>query len=251
MLGLGKRQKTVTQWQWDVAGKHPAARDFFAVGQKNLMAEAFAEWLRRGAEQLVVISKELLVRSCSWRFWAKTPQNGILTCGVMRNSCDSVGRPFPLLIMGTGKLEDWEKNWELLPFVCESLWSQMEQAASKNYSSFELFQDDVNMFRPPQGRWQETNMEKMVLAGKNESGHDFNCSPALVEQDQALFLPFQSSCHNDFFDMISSTHSLLKTKINVVPNSLFMGGLIEHPGLALFKRPLSGQDFERMWGNAS
>ncbi len=119
MLGLGKRKKSVTNWQWDVAGKHPVAKDFFALGQRSLMAEAFTEWIRRGADSLISTSKELLIHSCSWRFWAKTPQAGILACGVIRNSCDSVGRPFPLLVMGTGKLEKWEDNWELLPFSCE------------------------------------------------------------------------------------------------------------------------------------
>ena len=169
MLGLGKRKKSVTNWQWDVAGKHPVAKDFFALGQRSLMAEAFTEWIRRGADSLISTSKELLIHSCSWRFWAKTPQAGILACGVIRNSCDSVGRPFPLLVMGTGKLEKWEDNWELLPFSCEGPWRQMEQLASKKYESFEVFQEDVGMLRPPQGRWNDLNMEKMALAENNKS----------------------------------------------------------------------------------
>jgi hypothetical protein len=47
--------------------------------------------------------------------------------------------------------------------------------------------------------------------------------------------------------MIDNVHSLLKMKEKVAPNSVFMGGLIEQPGLVLLKRALSGQDFERMW----
>ncbi|MCB2181953.1 MAG: type VI secretion system-associated protein TagF [Desulfobulbaceae bacterium] len=247
MLGLGKREKSITNWQWDVSGKHPAARDFFVMGQRNLMSEAFAEWLRRGAERMVTTSKESLVRSCSWRFWAKTPRAGILACGVIRNSCDAVGRPFPLLVMGTGKLENWEENWELLPFACERLWSQMEQLASRNYDSFELFQEDVNLLRPPRGNWEEMNMEKIALDQESGSESGFELQSVMVGQNQATFIPFQAAGHSDFYVMISHAHSLLKRKINAVPNSLFMGGLIEYPGLALFERPLSGQDFERMW----
>ena len=247
MLGLGKRKKTEIKWQWDVAGKHPAARDFFALGPKSLMAEAFTEWIRRGAEGLVTVSKELLVRSCSWRFWAKTPQAGILTCGVIRNSCDSVGRPFPLLVMGTGKLENWEDNWELLPFACERVWGQMEQLASKNYASFEMFQGDVHMLRPPLRRWDEMNLEKNALAESKQSSLDVDSHLGLLQQNKALFLPFQDTGQNDFFTMIDNVHSLLKMKVKVSPNSVFMGGLIEQPGLVLLQRPLSGQDFERMW----
>jgi len=246
MLGLGKKEKA-TIWQWEVAGKHPAARDFFALGQRSLMAEAFTDWIRRGAESLVTISKDLLVRPCSWRFWAKTPQNGILACGVIRNSCDSVGRPFPLLVMGTGKLADWEENWELLPFACEALWYQMEQLASKNYASFELFHEDVSRLRPPLKDWQKMKLEKSVLAATDVSAINFHFQPVSHEGDQTLLLPFQDIGHYDFFAMISSAHSQLKMKVSAVPNSLFIGGLIEQPGLAVFKRPLSGQDFTRMW----
>jgi len=246
MLGLGKREKSIV-WQWDVAGKHPAARDFFSLGQRSLMAEAFTDWIRRGAESLVNISKDLLVRPCSWRFWAKTPQNGVLACGVIRNCCDSVGRPFPLLVMGTGKLDDWEGNWELLPFACEALWYQMEQLASKNYASFELFQEDVKMLRPPQKDWQKMNLEKSGLTVVDGSGTEFQIQSASLERDQTLFLPFQDTGQNDFFAMISNAHSQLKMKVFAAPNSFFIGGLIEQPGLAVFKRPLSGQDFERMW----
>ena len=247
MLGLGRREKSMANWQWDVAGKHPAAKDFFALGQRSLMAEAFTEWIRRGAEATVSNSKELLVRSCSWRFWAKASQTGVLACGVIRNSCDSVGRPFPLLIMGTGKLENWEENWELLPFACERVWCQMEQLASKRYESFESFQEDMKTLRPPHGRWNEMNLEKIELVEKNVSIADLNLNLGLLEQEQALFLPFQDAAQCDFFATISNVHSQLKLKVNAVPNSLFMGGLIEYPGLAFLKRPLSRQDFERMW----
>ena len=247
MLGLGKREKNETIWQWDVTGKHPAARDFFVLGPRTLLAEAFTEWIRRGAEGLVTISKELLVRSCSWRFWAKTPKSGILACGVIRNSCDLVGRPFPLLVMGTGKLENWEDNWNLLPFACEGLWRRMEQLASKKYQSFELFQEDVNMLRPPRRDWEEMSIQKNDLAATNGSSFNFNVHSAVFDKEKALFLPFQDTGQCDFFALINNVHSLLKMEANTAPNSLFVGGLIEQPGLALFKRPLSGQDFECMW----
>lgn len=247
MLGLGKRQKPATKWQWDVVGKHPAARDFFAFGKKALMAEALSEWIQRGAENLITVGKELLVQSCSWRFWARTPQAGMLACGVIRNSCDAVGRPFPLLVMGTGRLDNWEAHWELLPFACEGLWRQMEQLGSRKYASLEVFQEDVNMLRPPRGRWKEMELEKIAHAAKDASCLNVDFHLDLFKQERALFLPFQDTGQDDFFIIIDNVHSLLKMQVKTAPNSLFMGGLIEQPGLALFQRPLCGQDFQRMW----
>ena len=63
---------------------------------------------------------------CSWRFWAKGANKKALVCGVARDSSDSVGRPYPLLVVGTGPLADWEDEWELLPAACENTWNQMD-----------------------------------------------------------------------------------------------------------------------------
>lgn len=246
MLGLIRQEKPVKSWQWDLAGKHPAARDFFALGPRSLVAEAFTDWIHRGAESVVAVSKETLVRSCSWRFWARTPQTGIVACGVIKNSCDSAGRPFPLLVMGSGMLDKWEKNWDLLPFACEGIWRQMEELASKNYASFELFQEDVRLLHPPQNCWKELQQEKSALATTMTSEEDDGLA-ALQQVNQELFLPFQYTGSYDFFTMISKIHSQLKMQEGAPPHSLFMGGLIDNPGMAFFKRPLSGQDFERMW----
>lgn len=247
MLGLGRKEKTTKHWQWDVVGKHPAARDFFALGSRSLMAEALTDWIRRGAESLVNVSKQTLVRSCSWRFWARTPQTGMLACGIIRNSCDSVGRPFPLLVMGSGSLEDWEEYWELLPFSCEGVWSQMEQLASKNYSSFELLEKDTQLLRQPQRRWEEMKKQQESLLEMISPEADTLFSSELLGENKAVFVPFQETGQYDFFAMISAAHAQQKKRENPAPNSLFMGGLIDSPRIAIFKRPLSGQDFEQMW----
>ncbi len=91
------------------------------------------------------------------------------------------------------------------------------------------------------------NLEKTAFAENKEPSLDVDSHLGLLEKNKALFLPFQDTGQNDFFAMIDNVHSLLKMKEKVAPNSVFMGGLIEQPGLVLLKRPLSGQDFERMW----
>ncbi len=211
------------------------------------MTEAFSGWMRRGAEQLVNVSKELLTQSCSWRFWAKTPDRGMLACGVIRNSCDSARRPFPLLLMGTGRLEKWEENWDFLPFACEGLWSQLEQLATKNYASLSQLQEDMLLLRPPPSSWAEMDSAKRDILDRQGAMPEWDGSAASLGRAREIFLPLRTENINDLFTLISHWHFFLKEKINAVPNSLFLGGLMEHATLALFQRPLSRVDFEQMW----
>lgn len=230
-----------------MSGKHPAARDFFAAGPESPMTSAFSEWIRRGAEKIALVSKELLTHSCSWRFWAKTPSGEVLACGVVRNSCDSVGRPFPFLLMGTGRLDGWQKNWDLLPFACEGLWSQMEQLAAKKYDSLSLLQEDLSLLRPPQSRWDELKNRREEMTGSRGTEDEFGASPLSLDCDHPFFHPLQGSETADLFFRISSLHFAMRKSMNGVPNSLFLGGHAEDPRLAFFLRPLGTNDFERMW----
>jgi type VI secretion system protein VasJ len=240
MLGLGR---SAGNWQWHLSGKHPVAKDFFAIGDKNPMAEAFAQWMRLGAEQSTG-GREMLVANCSWRFWAKTGNRQNLVCGVMRNSCDFLGRPYPLLVMGSGLLDRWEDNWELLPLACEGLWSRMEQMATKNYQELDRLKEDLHMLRPPQARWQDLQRQSAELLDGLLPGDQ--PVPAVGEQD-ALFLPLHCADHGDPLALIIHLHRVLKEKIRVVPSTVFVGGPLEQPGFALFTRPLNIADFARMW----
>jgi len=240
MLGLGR---SAGNWQWHLSGKHPVAKDYFAIGDKNPMAEAFAQWIRRGTEQCAA-SREMLVANCSWRFWAKTGSRETLVCGVMRNSCDFMGRPYPLLVMGSGLLDSWEENWELLPLACEGLWNQMEQMATKNYQVFDRLKEDLHMLRPPQARWQDMHQKRDELLAGLLPG---DLPAAFNGEQDALFLPLQCADRCDPLALIIQLHHVLKEKIRVVPNTLFVGGALEQPAFALFTRPLSIGDFARMW----
>lgn len=239
MLGLGR---AAGSWQWHLSGKHPVAKDFFAIGDKNPVAEAFAQWIRLGAEQNAG-GRAMLTANCSWRFWAKTGSRQTLVCGVMRNSCDFMGRPYPLLVMGSGALDSWEENWELLPLACEGLWNQMEQLATKNYQGLDRLKEDLRMLRPPQARWQELQQQSAELLAALPGDLP---APAAAAQD-ALFLPLRCADHCDPLALIIRLHRVLKEKIRVVPNTLFVGGPLEQPGFALFTRPLNIADFARMW----
>lgn len=231
-----------------MSGKHPAARDFFTVGRQDQISEALGQWVRHGGEQLGATAKDLLVRSCSWRFWAKTPERGIIACGVIKNSSDAVGRPFPLLLMGTGRLDNWEDNWEMVPIACEGIWNKMEQVSSRNFSTFERLKEELSMLRQPQCRWSEIDTAEVVGEGCRVAAAEPLRKLGTVAFDQSMLLPVQGSESCDLFAIICLLHGQMKARNNVVPNSVFVGGLVDKAGFACFKRPLGRDDFQQLWG---
>ncbi len=305
MLGLGLRHGSRRQWQWFVAGKHPAARDYFAIGHRRPMFEAFSAWIRIGVECLSDRSRELFARPCSWRFWARTPERGELSCGVVRNSSDSAGRPFPLLVMGIGRLAAWEENWDLLPCACEGVWGQMEELSVRPCSTLDQVRDGVELLRPPEADWHGLlGVRQQVMSGlegqvqaasmwvtdsvndaaqltdhrmpqgfaacpprpvsgyrvpQMQGGGHADVLPVLqvpantadaVPCDRLpvqLFIPLVAKDIRELFPMICLLHLQLKQKIHAVPNSLFIGGPLDHASIALFNRALNSDDFRRMW----
>jgi type VI secretion system protein VasJ len=88
-------------WQWAAFGKHPAAKDYFRLGENTPFFEGLFTWIEDGYQLLT--TKEITAPEfCSWRFYAKAPGKESLVCGVVRVSSDSFGRPFPLVITGIG-----------------------------------------------------------------------------------------------------------------------------------------------------
>jgi type VI secretion system protein VasJ len=114
-------------------GKHPVAMDYFQLGVSAPLVNAFGAWIENGYQKVVTPTRNRLALH-SWRFWARGIQKGHIACGVARDSSDSTGRPYPLLIMGIGKLPGWEKNWDLLSFLFEEIWSQIEYLASRRFN---------------------------------------------------------------------------------------------------------------------
>ena len=245
MLGLRRKKGAYPGWQWHVSGKHPAAGDFFALGVRNAVTDAFSAWIRRGAEEMAGKSRDILIRSRSWRFWARSAEKGMLACGVIRNSSDSAGRPFPLLVMGMGRLHKWENNWDLLPFACETAWSQMEKLAVQPYDSLAVLKDDVELLRPPRGDWDVMKGKRQELAARNREIHMQDMDVPV--RDDVLFFSLYSDDAADAILRIGQWHVFLKERVKVVPSSLFFGGSMDNSALVLFKRALRASDFMAMW----
>ncbi len=244
MLGLIRSER---RWQWAAYGKHPSAKDYFKVGQYFPLLDSFLDWIEKGYYALA--SKKPVQGLCSWRFWTRESRKQNLVCGLIRDSNDSYGRPYPLLIIGTGPLKDWEDQWDLLPYACERTWSQVEYLSTHIFSDIKKLEVEVQNIRPPHPEWSE-------FTAKRADFRELNLTLDLSEQKNQVeslsgksegFIYLDSRMFPDQSTRINFCHLLLKRHLKFIPNVIFMGGTIDKTFLVFYKRPLTPSDFMQLW----
>ena len=243
MLGSVESSKA---WHWAARGKHPVARDYFCLGRNSPLIEALSDWIEKGYQALHSKQRVSSMFS-SWRFWAKGPKKENLVCGLGRDSSDSLGRPYPLLIVGTGSLEGWLDQWDLLPFVCEKTWSQMEHLSTKRFLNLKEFEDEVRTIKSPLPNWSEFVSQREDLGMSPWSSELLESKAASLSTERNFLVPLEGGPPNDYLEAAGLWHFFLKAHNKVVPNAVFMGGVPDETYLAVFKRPLVSRDFVLLW----
>lgn len=236
MLGLTKPNSL---WNWAAYGKHTAAKDFFRIGQDFPLMRSFSGWVEEGYKNLAPEWRHNRIPN-SWRFWAKGVVKETLVCGLLKDSSDNIGRHYPLLIMGTGLLKDWEGYWDILPFACEQTWNQIEYISGQNFSDLKKLEAEIHNIRPPFSGWPE-------LKVKREESMRCECKSDHSSFKSEDFVPLDHETCYDQSTLISHYHYLLMSDDKTIPNVTFMGGTFEKVFLAFFKRPLTTDDFIRLW----
>ena len=253
---LGSVKQT---WNWIGSGKHPAAGDYFKVGQFTPVLDAVAGWLENGFGRLVEARKKASdspYSQNSWRFWIRGSKAGHMVVGVVKDSSDSLGRPYPLLIAGTGPLKNCEAHWELLPFACEKIWAQMEYLGTGQYDGVEQIEERVAHIYPPAGDCLKTGSQGETAAGQpgvEEPPRGLvdirrieDLIASLVHMPEFV-VPMDLDRVDDPLQAAGMLHKVLKKVLPALPNALFMGGAPDRACLAVFQRPLSPQDVTRLW----
>lgn len=246
--------KTASLWQWSISGKHPIAPDFFKLGDDLPLFKLFSDWVEKGYQMF--LKEESSPRALhSWRFWARGSQKEYLVCGVVRDSSDRVGRPFPLLILGTGLLPGWEEHWELLPLACEKVWNQIEYLSAFAGSDLKKLREELSHLRPPHpAEWEEWDRKGRELIDHWRNSNPIDLSIKGVKEvvsrasDQnKIFLRLVTDSSIDQWSQVGFYHFLIKKETNWIPNALFMGGGGENLFIGLFKKPLQVADFVQLW----
>ncbi len=252
MLGLRKPKNT---WSWAACGKHPVAKDYFKVNLNSPLLLAFESWVEKG---FLVLSNQSVSarRMYSWRFWAKGIKKGSLICGVGKDSSDSIGRPYPLLVMGDGAIDGWEAHWDLLNHAFEKTWDQIEYISTKRFDDLRGLENEVCALRNPGIDWAELQSQQKDLNDPKPLSHELNTdeirrvTDCLSSEMEAL-IPLESHPGEDPSAVARQWGSMLKTYRSAVPNAVFMGGVPEKHFLAVFNRPLKADDFVRLWSVSS
>ena len=236
-------------------GKHPAVMDYFQLGSSAPLVSAFAAWIENGYQKLVSKNRPRPA-FCSWRFWAKGMRKGYIACGLGRDSSDSVGRPYPLMIMGIGTLAEWEENWDLLPLVFAETWRQIEYITSGHFADLKQLESDIGRVKLPSRDWSAF-AERRLKDDKSDNSAKVNMmsqrrreiekSAGALLATNELFVPIDADQSCDSLTMAWLWLGLLKSRIDIVPNVVFLGGIPEKSCLAIFNRSLNPSDFVRLW----
>ena len=252
MLGPVKLKNS---WKWSACGKHPAAKDYFQVGSAEPLLTAFSDWADAGYQQLARVGNTEINRQNSWRFWVQGPKRRNLICGVGKDSSDSFGRSYPLLIVGIGPLKKWDRHWELLAFALENTWRQIEYLSAKRYLDFKQLEDGLQMIPSPIGDWtefksQSEHVEKDDLRSAPGARYDteyFKDTIANLSSKTEFIIPLGPELGSEQLSILSTCHHFLKKGLNNIPHAVFMGGMPQKVCLALFNRPLKPDDFVKLW----
>lgn len=248
MLGslIGK-----SRWNWTIWGKHPSAGDYLSRGLATRVEQAISNWIRKGYDRLNIDESDACI-SCAWRFWAQATGNHAIACGIIINSCDRLGRPYPLLIMGTGKLKGWEQHWEYLPAELDLTWRQMEQLSASRAERFGELEQALDRFQPPVPDWSNLKKTGYPITRSRpdsllpETKRLYRDHLDQIDMEQAE--SFQAiPLEGDPVNATVEWHRREKAQHHRIPSSLFMGGPVENPYIVVFNRALSSLDFVRLW----
>jgi len=254
MLGSVKHK---AGWIWHASGKHPAAKDFLEIGPPDPLLQAFAGWVAGGFRQWSSRNSGKTTRN-SWRFWSKGAKKNTLICGVTRDSSDSLGRPFPLIILGTGQLNGWKSNWELLHCSLSGIWSEVEYLASRRFTDLRQLKDGLGRIKLPSSDW-------LALANQRARAGTVNADNNYVDWDSqgvAIYVQRLLETGESIVDLNNAPGTdsdksaghwfgALKAHLKIVPNAVFMGGIPDKSYMIVLNRSLNANDFVRLWTVAS
>jgi type VI secretion system protein VasJ len=243
--------KSGGEWKWAAFGKHPVAGDYVSVGPRDPFFQAFAGWVENGYHRLSAPRKNADALT-SWRFWTRSHQKDILMCGVGRDSFDAVGRPYPLVIMGTGSLPGWQRHLAMLPFALEAAWIQMEYLATKRFLDVSQVEADIQRLPGPGSQWEALEAERKrrwdAWPPPQRPVPAHIRKQLEAQKDAPMFLvPLAAEDCRDPAMVASLWNDALGGRDAAALNAVFLGGTPDAAYLAIFRRPLAVPDFMTLW----
>jgi type VI secretion system ImpM family protein len=240
------------RWSWSAFGKHPAARDYFQINLTSSLAVALSKWVEIGFQK--VSEDQRRTRACSWRFWARGLKKGHLLCGLGRSSSDSIGRPYPMVVMGEGGMPRWQDHWHLLPLGFGTLWERMEQLATRRMVNLSQLEKAIADLAAPSENWRQIQRRNREIVAPDDAdpAHEAILTSVgeyvrVLGTEGCLMIALNENLRGDPLQLAGAWHQAIRNQSVGRPNMVFMGGTTEKVFLALFYRPLTSEDFHRLW----
>ena len=247
-INIGKR------WNWALCGKHPAFGDYLTIHVHTGLFKTLADWMEQGFQG--VTSR---VRSpsemCSWRFWARGAEKQRVACGLLKDSTDCMGRPYPLLVLGIGALKGFSEHWQFLPLAFEDTWGRMEYITGITTSNIDHLKAQLNLL------WNSLPVGSSFdqAAWSRQNPTLVNCTevdrePQVpVESDmqaldaEAFFHPLGADKNMASTEVVNQWHVFLRKWTRDAPVAVFFGGTTQASYMAVFRRALRTTDFVQLW----
>jgi type VI secretion system ImpM family protein len=232
-------------WRWAAVGKHPAAADYIQLEGGTPVLNAMADWMTKGYDH-IVRSGGNAKGNYAWRFWLRGVKRGNLIAGVVRDSSDRIGRPFPLLILGEGLFKDWEQQWGVLPIALSKLWQRAEYIGVHPYVDLNALSAEIGSLAAP-----DTSGLKNAIATPIQetamAGADFVTYRESLQREGKALIDLNTTETGGPDQASMKWHARLKRQLTEPPRAVFMGGSPQRTCLAVLQQPLSLADFAMLW----
>jgi type VI secretion system protein VasJ len=226
-------------WEWHAQGKHPAAADFITLGRQCPMSQGLAAWIARSFPR-TGSGGAPAGGGRRWQFWIGGSSMHALACGYLAESADSLGRPYPLLLLGRGSLPGWRDCWSGLPTALSKSWAAMDKIVRAGSGSLgDLKQAVAAVPAPTVPRELDAVRACSTDSEWRFSEHQAPCGSA-IRVEIAGCLPEDGA---NFSALWLARHAGRRA----VPTAVFIGRCGESTALWLYARPLAPEDFLEMW----
>jgi len=230
MLGIGKEKSLP---RISAYGKHPAFDDYFSVNMGSQLATALSSWVERGAELGKGRSENTMPRS--FRFWMRGIKKDEVVLGIVRDSSDSLGRYYPLLILTSAQMKNRDRLWHRIFSAFSFIFREFENKIAARYDTFKDFEITLSQhifLQPDLKRREATGLSAWINGWFEKEKHRASMTLPIATLTKTYAGQASEERKPRFFKR--------KTEL---PSAVFLGGLTDHPWVAFFNRPLQAQDF--------
>lgn len=154
------------------------------------------------------------------------------------------------MVLGTGVLEEWERNWECLPVFFEKLWESLEYLTTRRLNGlYDLEKTIISIKLPENNPERFAEIKDTLKRISLESADESNArqTPGALLKERMAIISMDEKGGSEYSFRAGKWSSLSKTYAEEAPKAVFWGGTEKKHYLALFRRSINTEDFIRLW----